>query len=226
MQGLLLTGRGTKWTAAKAPLPGTNDVPGVVITGVACATTSSCVATGVYNDSSARSQGLLLTGWGTKWTAVEAPLPADASYPAPSLNSVACPSASVCVVVGDYYSTSGTSGLILTGSGTSWTATEAPLPGGNADSVRQLSAVSCPSVASCVATGTYEPSSGGWQGLILTGSGTSWATAKAPLPAGAAATPQAFLQAVTCPSSSSCVAAGFYNDSSGNFQGLLLTGPR
>lgn len=151
--------------------------------------------------------------------------PVDVSYPAPSLNTVACPSTPFCVVVGDYNSASGTSGLILTGSGTSWTAAKAPLPVGGTGSVRLLSAVSCPPVASCIATGYYADSSGGFQGLILTGSGTSWTAAKAPLPVGAAPIPQASLQAVTCPSSSSCVAAGFYNDSSGDFQGLLLTGP-
>jgi hypothetical protein len=155
---------------------------------------------------------------------MKAPLPADGSYPAPSLNSVACPTPSFCVAVGDYNSSSGTSGLIVTGSGTSWTATEAPLPAGNAGSV-QISAISCPSVALCVATGYYADSSGGFQGLILTGSGTSWTAAKAPLPAGATRNPQASLQAVACPSSSSCVAAGFYNDSSGDFQAMLLTGP-
>jgi hypothetical protein len=223
LQGLLLTGWGTKWTAAKAPLPGTSS-PGGDVTAVACPSASLCVAAGLYVDSSDQIQGLLLTGWGTRWAAKKAPLPPDASNPEPSLNSVACPTMTFCVVAGDYNSTSGPSGLILTGSGTSWTAAKAPLPAGATGGVRLLSAVSCPTAASCIAVGVYVDSSGGFQGLLLTRSGTSWTAAKAALPVGAAHIPQASLQAVTCPSSSSCVAAGFYNDSSGNFQGLLLTG--
>jgi hypothetical protein len=58
----------------------------------------------------------------------------------------------------------------------------------------------------------------------LTGLSTSWTAAEAPRPANAAADPAAGLTSVACPSASSCVAAGFYTDSSGNGQGLLVTG--
>ena len=55
--------------------------------------------------------------------------------------------------------------------------------------------------------------------LLVTGSGTSWTAAEAPLPANAAADPGAGLGSVACPSASSCVAAGVYTDSSGNLAG-------
>jgi hypothetical protein len=85
-----------------------------------------------------------------------------------------------------------------------------------------LDSVACPSASSCVAAGTYTDSSGDGQGLLLTGSGTSWTATEAPLPAGAGA--GAYLGLVACPSASSCIAAGTYTDSSGNRQGLLVSG--
>ena len=71
----------------------------------------------------------------TGWTAAEAPLPANAAGVAGAPDSmastsVACPSASSCVTVGAYYDSSGNiQGVLATGSGTSWTAAQAPLPG-------------------------------------------------------------------------------------------------
>ena len=116
--------------------------------------------------------------------------------------------------------------MLVTGSGTSWTATEAPLPeNASADPViGTLGSVACPSASSCVAAGTYDDSSGNRQGLLVTGSGTSWTATEAPLPENAAASPYAALDSVACPSASTCVAAGTYEDSSGNEQVLLVTG--
>ena len=125
--------------------------------------------------------------------------------------SVACPSASSCVAAGSYYDSSGNEqALLVTGSGTSWTAAEAPLPANAAaDRSAVLDSVACPSASSCVAAGDYADSSGNGQGLLVTGSGTSWTAAEAPLPANAAADPDAGLGSVACPSASSCVAAGY-----------------
>ena len=79
--------------------------------------------------------------------------------------------------------------------------------------------VACPSASSCVTAGSYSDSSGDIQAVLVTGSGTSWTAAEAPLPANAAADRYAFLGSVACPSASSCVAAGVYADSSGNGPG-------
>jgi hypothetical protein len=228
--GLVLTGAGTSWTATEAPKPAgagadpADDPAG--LGSVACSSASSCAAAGNYTDSSGNPQGWLLTGSGTSWTATEAPLPAGAAAdPADELFSVACPSASSCVAVGSYTDSSGNrQGWLLTGSGTSWTATEAPLPAGAGDELAGLYSVACPSASSCVAAGYYTDSSGNLQGLLLTGSGTSWTATEVPLPAGAAADPEAALYSVACPSASSCVAAGYYTDSSGNRQGVLISG--
>ncbi len=125
------------------------------------------------------------------WKAAKAPLPrcGAATNASPALSDVACPSVAVCVAVGSYGS--GPSGygqgLLLTRSGSSWTATEAPLPAGtSANRNAELSSVACPSAAVCVAGQRYTDSSGHGQGVLLTGHGSSWAATKAPLPRDAA----------------------------------------
>jgi hypothetical protein len=170
-QGLLLTGSGTSWTAAEAPLPaGAAADPGASLGSVACPSASSCVAAGIYTDPSGNWHVLLLTGSGTSWTATEAPLPAGAA--GASLGSVACPSASSCVAAGSSTDSSGSNQepLLVTGSGTSWAAAEASLPGG-AGSSADLGSVACPSASFCVAVGGYTDSSGNRQGLLVSGPG-------------------------------------------------------
>ena len=79
-------------------------------------------------------------------------------------------------------------------------------------------------MSQCVAVGEYQDTSGNYQGLLLTGSGSSWTAAEAPLPADASSTGGAGLTGVSCPSASQCVVAGHYAGASGATQGLLLTG--
>jgi hypothetical protein len=85
--------------------------------------------------------------------------------------------------------------------------------------------VACPSVSACIATGYYTDSAGRQHGLLLTGHGAAWELATAPLPAGAATNPKTGLWYAACPSVATCVVAGDYTDSTGSWQGLLLTGP-
>ena len=87
-----------------------------------------------------------------------------------------------------------------------------------------LSAVSCPSAGNCSAVGTYADNTGSTQGLLLTETAGSWATgAEAGLPADAGSNPYVGLNSVSCASAGNCTAVGFYQDSSRNSQGLLVT---
>jgi hypothetical protein len=156
------------------------------------------------------------------WTAARAPLPHGASgMPAVSLGPVACASARSCVAIGQYYDAAGnTQGLLERLSGTTWTATRAPVPAGaSADPYVQLTAVTCPSASSCVAVGSYTDSAGS-QGLVETLTGATWTATKLPQPARAAG-PQVELASVACATASSCVAAGSYTDSSDVLHALL-----
>lgn len=237
---LVLTGLGKSWKATKPPLPANaiTTYQSTAVTSLACPAASRCVAAGTYAGSAGAQDGLLLSGIGSTWKAIEAPLPANAIPPGNQnvqLWSVACASVSSCVAVGSYTdSSAGQQALLLTGSGTSWKATEAPLPVNAATGGPEttLASVTCSSASSCVAVGTYNDSSGGLEGLLVTGSGTSWKATEAPLPANAAAagSQNASLAfppgsgSVACSSATSCVAVGSYLDSSTVQHGLLVTG--
>jgi hypothetical protein len=213
------------WTAAEAPLPAdAAQTPGLFH--VACPS-STCAAVGSYADSAGNSHIVVDWGSGSSWTPVDAPLPGDAIIGAsddPGITSEACAAGSSCVLAGSYANSAGAQGLLIAGSGTSWTATKAPVPGNAATSPGvSINSVACPSAAFCVAVGTYTDSSGQQQGLLLTGSGSSWEATQAPLPSNAAATPGPGVWSVACESAASCVAVGNYLDSSSTGQGLLIT---
>jgi hypothetical protein len=229
-QGLLLTGHGSSWTAVKAPLPpDAGGSPRPLFSGVACPSVTTCVAVGDYQDSAGHLEGLLLTGLGSTWTAVKAPVPPGApAIPLPSISGVACPTATTCVAVGDYLNSAGNlSGLLLTGFGPTWQTTEVPLPR-DADAALGsfLVAVTCPAAATCLATGGYNKPTGYTENMLLTGHGSSWAAVRAPLPANATQSVSELteLANVTCSSATACLATGFYTDNSPGNPGLLVTG--
>jgi hypothetical protein len=85
--------------------------------------------------------------------------------------------------------------------------------------------VSCASAGNCTAVGAYTDSSGNGHGVLWTQTAGTWAAGtQAPLPANAASNPSdANLHSVSCASAGNCTAVGFYEDSSRNGQGLLVT---
>ena len=222
------TSSGGSWTATEAPIPG-DGYPSPSITSMSCASASSCAAIGAYTNSQGNAS-MLLTRSGGSWTTSLVPLPAGVSAVYADAESVSCGSPSYCVAVGRYYTpnTDTYGALLLTWTGGSWQATQAPLPGNAGDpSYASLKSVSCPSASYCVAVGYYTDTSGLGEGLLLTWSGGSWSAAEAPLP-GNVVGPGIDLDhggadAVSCASSTSCAAVGYYMDTSRVSQGLLLT---
>jgi IPT/TIG domain len=184
-------------------------------------------------------------------TAGEAPLPAaNSSGDAPATNphavenGLACASASFCVAVGSYNDTGGKDGLIDALSSGSWSATVAPEPstnvagvgaGTDADSRQSasLAAVACPAAGNCFAVGQYKDANGYTYGLIDALANNAWSATAAPEPStngfGTAAgtdtsgKQSASLDAISCPSTSSCFAVGQYEDADGNTFGLIET---
>jgi hypothetical protein len=160
------------------------------------------------------------------WTALEAPLPANAgAAPLASLSHVACPASGSCVAVGTYRDTSANQqGLIETLSGGSWTATEAPLPTpAGADPLVSFGGVACAVDGSCIATGTYKDSSANQQGLIESLSAGTWTATESPLPGNAGSNPVFSLGAPACPADGSCVATGNYDDTAGKVRSAVIT---
>lgn len=214
-RGLVLTRlkARTGWKAVQAPVPaGAARNPFAVLSAVACGSAARCAAIGAYYLRSGQQQAMLLTGLGSSWTAVKAPVPAGGRRV--TVDAVACGSASFCVAGGSYVDSSGEmQGLLLTWSGRSWTAAKAPLPATPfQDPTGSITNVTCPSARACVATGSYVDTEQNQQGMLLTGAGSSWTVVRSPV-AGLIPGP------VACISSSRCVAAARIEERS-----MLVTG--
>ena len=193
---------------------------------------------GFYTNASPPSgspyqDGLLLAKTDGKWAAAQAPVPPDtAPGPVYVLDSVSCPTSAFCVATGYDEPGTGAQGIILTWSGGTWPAIQAPLPVNAATGQQDaaVTAVSCPTSSSCTAAGMHETGAGDPATMILTRSGGQWAAAQAPLPANAATGTSASgtsanpaLDDLSCLATSFCMAVGDYTDTSGSQDGMLLT---
>jgi hypothetical protein len=229
-QGLLLTETAGVWaTGVEASLPAgaASTFQDAFLAAVSCASPGNCTAVGRYNDSNGAWQGLLVTETDGTWAVgVEAPLPDD---PTPAdgqlafVGSVSCPSPGNCAALG-YYTDSANhhQGVLLSQTDGVWTGVEASLPPAAADPHVGIGSVSCSSVGNCTAVGGYLPPSG-QQSVLFTETAGTWAAGvTAPLPAGESSD-WVSVTSVSCTSAGSCAAVGWYRDSSGAFQGLLLS---
>ncbi|HUI04425.1 MAG TPA: hypothetical protein VLZ77_12840, partial [Acidimicrobiales bacterium] len=233
------------WVPLKAPLPAGPDAPAApnpdaYLASVACQSDTACAAGGSYNYTATQFAGVIDTGYGptaSTWTSTEV-MPADVAA-APNrragVDQVACPPTGDCVAIGNYHSST-TNSLIAfldagpaTSPASSWALTpvqNGQLPaGGIAADGDGLDWVSCdPTGVFCAAVGGYSDASGS-EGLIETGTGSSWTPVTAS-PGDTAGT-YTLLRSVACPSASACVAAGQYQfgpwqDATGN-EGYIET---
>jgi hypothetical protein len=108
-------------------------------------------------------------------------------------------------------------------SGTWAGGVEATLPAAGTIPNVNINSVSCPSAGNCSAVGYYTNSSNHRPGLLVSESSGTWeAGVDSGLPANAGTDPSVDIASVSCPSTGNCAAVGFYFDSSGHQQGLLL----
>ncbi len=232
LQPLIDVEAGT-WSAVDAPLPPnatSSPQNGDSLTSVTCTSTSNCVAVGSYVDTSANSQALLDVETSSTWTAVPAPLPGDASLTpnTDSFTSVTCVSLGNCVAVGQYDNTlENPEGLIDTETSGTWTSATAPVPS-DADAALPdvlLTSVSCSTLTTCVAVGSYEvpPIRNLSPDALLDAEvGGVWMAGTVELPGDAStAQPYSDLSGVTCVSPWSCVAVGLYVNTDGLYQVIL-----
>jgi hypothetical protein len=234
--GLIATMSGTTWKVTTAPLPAGAQPADYTqpIVALACPSASACFAVGYYRDDSGNTQGLVLANRGTGWTAEKAPVPANArANPSTELASISCSSATACAIAGSYLDQSSEQqGLLLTLSGTALSPAEAPLPPNAEKSgyagIALLASVDCAAAGKCVAAGSYADTSGNWQGLLLTESGSRWYAAEGPLPQGTSYLVGYGPVALACLSATQCTAIGYYAQSASdpnNFVPLLVSGP-
>jgi len=233
--GLIETMSGGSWAATKASEPSNSAFQSAYLESVSCASRGACTAVGFYIDTSGSNYGLIDTLSGRTWAATQAPEPANSGTDADGeqnalLYSVSCSPATSCAAMGHYTAASGAVyGLIDTLSGGTWVATEAPEPpnASSSNPIVSLISVSCHSGGSCSGVGQYRDTGAYYYGLIETLSGGTWTATEAPEPANAgtetSGTEMADFDSVACRSAGSCVAVGFYDDTSGFQYGLIDT---
>ena len=181
-RGLILTYTSGVWTAIQAPLPTNaniaNSGSGTRLYAVDCPQVDSCIAVGTYPVTPQVFQPLIEELNSGVWSPVEGPLPADAAAGASGILSGAyCPTEGSCIATGGFGGANGWFGMILTQSGSTWSAADAPLPPGLVSSIRMkraqdfstttgssLTGVGCASSGFCASGGTD-----GTTGLVETG---------------------------------------------------------
>ena len=219
---------GGTWSVVEAPMPaGADSSFGASIASVSCPSEGVCVATGYFEDASSHDHALVETLSGGTWSAMDAPVPGDATGDFSYLKSVDCQSTGSCVAVGDYKGSTGSGGnfgLIDTLSGGVWSSQPAPQP---ADAATHqtvfLSDVSCPSSGPCAAVGYYDNGSNdNEQALVYNQTASSWTVGSPVLPGGSGtgADEFSYLEAVSC-TATLCEAGGGVTDTSNNDHALL-----
>ena len=199
------------WRATKPTLPGDAGAePSPTVGPVACESSGTCAAMGLYSTDSDLNRGALWRWTGTAWTVTEAPTDGVNEF---SLNGmrVSCGSGGVCAGV-LVLSTSVLSAQLWTVSGKHWSRVQLPTPAG-ADTSKYVSldTVSCASNGLCAAAGSYTDTNGDNQASLWSRSSAgSWNARKAPLPANAADNPAPGIKAMSCGNSGDCLVSGVY----------------
>jgi len=189
------------------PAPGPSNQPNNTFNGVACPTSSACIAVGASGDASSLT-GTFAERWnGNSWQVQ--PMPTK-NTPGGFLGSVWCKSPIACITTGA--TNAGTLAERL--SGTTWRVLPTPTPPGTQGA--GIGSVSCTSLSACTATGLAFGAPAGFppQTLAERWNGARWRIQPTP-PLPGAGDMNNF--SVACPAQSACIAvAGFANDSHGS----------
>jgi len=196
-----------RWNGRRWRIQATPSLPGKAVkllTGVACTSRSSCMASGGEFDwVTGEPLGTLAERWnGRTWRIVPTFKPAPHGRGA-YLNGVACTSASACTAVGNQ--TLATT-LAERWDGRTWNVQATPNPAGGQNIT--LAGVACPTRTVCTAFGGYENDGSGPLTLAERWSGGRWRIQPTP---GLAAYDIGF-PGVACPTASACYAVANYTN--------------
>ncbi len=171
-EGLVEHWNGTAWSQQKIAKPPTI-TPGSALTGVACSTSSTCIAVGYYQSGSATNVTWAEEWNGTEWTIQDMPNPAGATIGS-YLLGLSCASSKACTAVGRYGTSPTTSfnsaevTLSEHWNGTKWTFQATPNPNqwtvedipNPTYGINSLTGVSCTAEEVCSAVGSGEETFG------------------------------------------------------------------
>jgi len=207
-------GGGMSWTAIGLPVPAGGEAGsafysfGVFSQRVACSTAGICVLAGSYYDTNGFRHSMIETFADGTWTATQPPVPAGGEAGSADFSSslVACSSADLCLVSGEYQdNTNGfRHSMIETLVDGTWTATQPPVPAGGEAGSAWFGTLACPGAGFCVASGSYGTSSG----LVETLVDDTWTPTAAPSYGDGAAGGVDY-STLTCSNPDSCVELGY-----------------
>jgi hypothetical protein len=204
---------GTVWSVQEPPAP--TGAKETYLTGISCPSSTACMAVGSFENSSGTTVPVAERWNGTSWSVEEPPPPTGAKHSELSgvSSGVSCPSASECIAVGLFENSSGkTVPLAEKWNGTVWSIQEPPTP--TEAKWTELKGVSCTSSTACTAVGYFESSSAKWLPLAERWNGSTWTVQEPPLPT-KGTTGEFWAGAVSCTSSTECMAQGTFENGSG-----------
>lgn len=196
---------GGGWKQVNFPGPNDADLTTLDLGAMSCPAADSCVTTGSYLDSAGSQHLVAETFASGELSAAEIPLPAAVADQKDTLvpTDTACATPTRCAAGASFYDyRRHHDGLVLSSTGSSWTAQTVPVPAGRRAPSAWLADVSC-SARSCAAVGSVGGTSGAVP-LAEDWSAGSWSPTTVPLSAGQVA---GRLAAVSC-RGGQCVATG------------------
>jgi hypothetical protein len=229
-QAFVVSQAGGTWSKA-IEVPGTaalNQDANATVTSVSCASAGNCSAGGYYTDSSGGLHAFVVSQAHGTWSkAIEVPGAAALNTGGSAeVTSVSCASAGNCSAGGYYLGSSGQQAFVVSQSNGTWhTAREVPGTAAlNTGGKAVVTSMSCASAGNCSAGGAYETSSGKFQAFVVSQAHGTWVKAiEVPGTAALNHDGNAGIASVSCSSAGNCSAGGAYHDSSGNFQGFVVS---
>ncbi len=194
------------------------------LNGIDCTAFDTCEAVGNFVNGSG-FEGMILhfthSTWGPSASGTTLVLPGDALSVGDALgnglNSISCVTTGNCTTAGQYQVSAGYATMAAVESSGVWASAQTVVAPTVASPVgalsSTLSAIDCPSAASCVASGSYGTTSVQHAMTAILASGT-WSTSASPLPANAVASKSSLSLGVKCFTVTACVTVGQYATSS------------
>lgn len=201
---------GSTWVVQTTPTSGNS----ANLASVSCTSATECTAVGQTISGNPAKKAPLVERWnGTEWKTQTVATPSG--YEEGWFSGVSCPASNACTAVGSYISPSlGVLALAERWNGTTWSVQATPELKEYVEIY--LNGVSCSAASACTAVGEYQHAlRHGKEALVERWNGTSWQIQESPNPTGKEAEEKAQwkLSEVSCPSATSCVAIGSYNNS-------------
>ncbi len=197
--GLAERWNGHSWSVQTTPNPTPEGRTLADLLSVSCASATSCLAVGYYYIYGVAGWAFAERWDGVSWSVQAIPKPAGARDSV--LASVSCTSATACIAVGNYETSSAFVGLAVRWNGAQWSIQATANPTGAI-----FSGVSCTSVTACTAVGERNSFT---STLAERWNGQRWSSQPTPSPN---PTGDNNLVGVSCVSTSACTAVGSTGD--------------